>query len=188
MSYFPATVAAALAAREVRIARLVEMDFADGVGRYWEGGTGQLVAGGQTWLGTGELGAIGGIESAIGGTAPEIKLSLSGIAGSFVAEMLAAETQVKGRDLTIYLQFFDDAWNTLDEPYAVFLGLMDVMSAKVAPNKATIDLSVESLFTRRGRPVWGYLSDRSQQGLYPGDRGLELMAAMRLASPFWPVF
>ena len=188
MSYFPATVAAALAAREVRLARLVEMDFADGVGRFWEGGVGTLVAGGQTWLGTGELGAISGIESALGGTAPEVKLTLSGIASRFVAEMMQAETNVKGRDLTISVQFFDQDWIALDQPYAVFLGLMDVMSGKVTPTKATIDVSVESLFARRSRPVYGYLSDRSQQGLFPGDTGLHNMSAMRLASPFWPVF
>jgi hypothetical protein len=189
MGFFDATIAAALAGRVVRTARLVEMDFADGAARLWEGGTGLIKVGGLEWQGAGELGSISGIESALGGTAPQVTLALSGIAASFVGEMVASETNVKGRDVTIYFQFFDEDWTPLDNPYAVFLGLMDVMTAKIkSPTSATIELTCEGIFTRRSRPVWGYLSDRSQQALYPGDTGLSRMSYMRLAAPFWPVF
>ena len=190
MGYFPETIAAELAGEVVRMARLAECDFSNGFGRYWEGGIGDLATSdGKVWKGTGGLGAISAVESAIGSTAPQITLTMSGIDTSLIGQVIAAENTVKGRDCTIYLQFFDADWAPLDAPYAVYLGLMDVMTVKQqSAAQWTIELTAEGLFTRRGVPPWGYLSDRSQKGRFPGDRGLEGIAAMRLAQPFWPVF
>lgn len=189
MGYFPDTVAAKLSGAAVRLARLVELDFADQAGRYWEGGFGSLVtADGKTWLGTGELGSISDIPSALGGTAPQVTLTMSGVSPPLISEMLAAENNVKGRSATIYMQFFDENWAPLDAPYAVFLGLMDVMSVKMSAVSATVSLTLESLFTKRGMPPWGWLSAISQQALYPGDNGLNEVVSMQDAEPFWPLF
>ena len=190
MGFFSATIAAKLAGRVVRMARLVELDFADGVGRYWEGGTGDLLAGGQTWSGTGNLATISGIESALGGTAPQVTIGLSGVNAAAVARLVSSDQDVKGRPAKILIQFFDEATlAALDQPYAVYVGTMDVMSADIkGPTSSAIQVTCEGLFTGRGRPPYGYLSDRSQQALYPGDTGLQFMASMQNASPFWPIF
>lgn len=191
MGFFPDTIAARLSGRVVRVARLVQLDFADETGRYWEGGTGILATNdGNRWLGAGELGSISGVESALGGTAPQVTLTLSGASSTHIRESIAAETNVKGRDATIFVQFFDEeTLAPLDNPYAVFLGIMDVMTIKTdGPTTWTIELTVESLFTKRAMPPWGYLSDRSQQAKYPGDTGLSEMGHMRFDMPFWPVY
>lgn len=189
MGFFPATVAAYLADQTVRMVRLVELEFADAPGRYWETGTGPLVTlDGKTWQGTGSLVEISEIQIPIGDAAPQVSLSLSGVDPGLLPDVTAAETKVKGRPGTIYLQFFDEDWKPLDEPYAVFPGIMDVMSFQAAAGSATISLTLEGLFTRRGVPAWGYLSNISQQRLFPGDRGLEEVPSMREAQPYWPVF
>ena len=190
MGFFSDTIAAKLAGRVVRLARLVELDFADGVGRYWEGGGGDLMAGGQTWTGTGGLSTISGIESALGGTAPQVTIGLSGVNAMSVARLVSADQDVKGRPAQILIQFFDEAsLAALDQPYSVYVGTMDVMSADIkGPTNSAIQVTCEGLFPGRARPPYGYLSDRSQQGLHPGDTGLSLVSSMRLAQPFWPVF
>lgn len=190
MGFFSDTIATVLAGRTVTLARLAELDFADGVFRAWEGGFGPLVTSdGKTWLGAGELGSISAIPSATGGAAPQVTLKLSGISSTLIGEIANSEANVKGRDATIYYQYFDSDWTPLDAPYSVFVGLMDVMTMKqLSSAEWNTELTLEGLFTKRGRPAWGFLSDRSQQGRYPGDLGLSQMSAMRLAQPWWPVF
>jgi hypothetical protein len=188
MGYFPQTMAAALAGRTVRASWLVHLDFAEEPQRLWLG-HGLLSAGGFTWSGLGELGAIGGVESAIGGTAPVVTFTLSGVAPSILAAAKNSAQQAKGRDASISLQFFDEQSQTLDDPYAVWVGVMDVMGARgEGPQARTVQLTAETLFTRRASPAWGYLSNRDQQRLFPGDRGLEEVAAMANKTVEWPIF
>lgn len=188
MPFFSETAAAALAGRTVRVSQLVFLDFASEPQRLWLG-HGQLVAGGFTWSGLGELGSISGIESPLGGTAPVTTLALSGVKPELVAAARDASAEVKGRAAIVYLQFFDEDWQPLDAPYAVMTGIMDRISV-AAPDAETrtVSVTVEWLFTRRAIPPFGMLSDRDQKGLYPGDRGLEQMTAMQNKSTTWPSY
>lgn len=188
MGYFPATIAAALAGSTVRHGVLVHFDFLTEPARLWLG-HGLLSAGGNEWRGLGELGSISGIESAIGGTAPVVTFGLSGVAPSIVSAALNSSDEVKGRDVTIFMQFFDEHMQTLDAPYSIWAGTMDLMRVKAeGPTSRVIELTAETLFTRRSVPPWGYLSDRDQQRLYPGDRGLEEVAAMASKTVTWPYY
>lgn len=188
MSYFPQTIAVYLAGSVVRQALLVHFDFLTRPMRLWLG-HGTLDAGGHEWSGLGEFGGISGIESAIGGTAPQVTFTLSGVEPKLVTAGLSASEEVKGRDATVFLQFFDDTLQPLDAPYAVWLGTMDVMRVKAeGADRRTIEVTAETLFTRRAIPPFGFLSDRDQQRLFPGDRGLEQMPAMTNKSVQWPLF
>lgn len=188
MPFFSETAAAALAGRTVRVAQLVFLDFTSQPMRLWLG-RGRLIAGGQEWSGLGELGSISGIEMPLGGTAPVTTLGLSGVDPDLVAKALDASAEVKGRAAIVSMQFFDEAWQVLDNPYAVMTGLMDRISV-AAPDVATrtVEVTVEWLFTRRAIPPFGMLSDRDQKSLYPGDRGLEQVAAMQNKSTTWPSY
>lgn len=188
MSFFSATVQAALAGTTVRASNLVFLDFVSAPMRIWPG-FGPLVAGGETWSGTNDLLSVSGIETPIGGTAPETTLTLSGVRPELVSAALDASSEVKGRTAIVYLQFFDDAWQPLDAPYAVMTGLMDRISIKATgPETRQVNVNVEWLFTRRAISPFGYLSDRDQKSLYPGDRGLEQMPAMQNKSVPWPIY
>lgn len=188
MPFFSETAAAALAKRTVRASLLVHLGFTSQDMRVWLG-RGALSAGGFTWSGLGELGSVSGIEVPLGDSAPVTTLGLSGVAPDLVAKALDASAEVKGRPATVFLQFFDEDFQTLDNPYALMSGAMDRISI-AAPDAATrrIEVTVEWLFTRRAIPPFGMLSDRDQKSLYPGDRGLEQVAAMQNKSTTWPSY
>lgn len=188
MSFFPDTIAAVLAGQEVRASFLVHFDFLTQPMRVWAG-YGALTAGGHTWNGLGELGSLSGLESAIGGTAPETTFTLSGVDPVLVSKALTSSAEVKGRDVTVYIQFFDANWQTLDAPFAVYMGTMDVMRIKASgPTSRTIDLTAESAFARRALPPFAFLTDRDQQRRHPGDRGLEQIPALMSKTVEWPKF
>lgn len=188
MPFFSEAAAAALAGRTVRCALLVYLGFTSQEMRVWVG-SGRLTAGGHEWSGLGELGSISNLELPLGGTAPVTTLGLSGVDPDLVGKALAASDEVKGRPAIIYLQLFDEGWQVLDAPYALLTGLMDQIALK-APGEGLrqITVTVEWLFTRRAIPPFAMLSDRDQKALFPGDRGLEQMAAMQNKSTAWPVF
>ena len=186
MPFFSESAAAALAGRTVRVATLVRLEFASQTMRVWTG-FGALSAGGHDW--SGEFGTISGIEVPHGSSAPVTTLGLSGVDPDLVAKALDASAEVKGRPATILLQFFDEAWQVLDAPYAVMSGVMDVMGIdRPDAQNCTISVKVERLLTRRVVPPFGMLSDRDQKSRFPGDRGLEQMIAMQNKSTQWPVY
>jgi hypothetical protein len=80
--------------------------------------------------------------------------------------------EVYGRDVNVYIQFFDANFRPLDNPYVCWAGMMDVMHVKHNVDTCTIELTAESLFFRRSLAPLGILSDRDQNRFYPGDTGL----------------
>ncbi|PZR88351.1 MAG: hypothetical protein DI537_23720 [Stutzerimonas stutzeri] len=188
MPFFSETAAAALAGRTLRLAWLVRLGFASEEIRVWLG-NGKLIAGGEEWSGLGELGAISGLEMPLGGTAPVTTLTLSGVEPELLAKAREASAEAKGRPAIISMQFFDEAWQVLDAPYAIMTGIMDQMSVQATgPTVRTIEMTVEWLFTRKSIPPFAMLSNRDQKALHPGDRGLEYVAAMQNKTTEWPQF
>lgn len=187
MGYFPSTIAAYLAGRVIQRGILVHFDFLGEPHRVWSG-TGLLRAGGREWSGLGELGTIEGLESALGGIAPETTFTLSGVDPTLVLLALNSSDRVKGRSVTVFLQLFDlDSLETLDDPFAIYLGTMDVMKVSATgPTMRKVSVTAETLFARRALAPWEYLSDRDQNRLFPGDRGLEMVPSMANKSVEWP--
>lgn len=182
----PSVVEASLAGRVVRVAPLVELEYASGTTRVW-GGFGALSAGGQQWTGLGDLGSIGAIESPVGGNAPTVTLTLSGVKPELVSIVLDSQAEVKGRPATIYFQHFDESQQTLDDPIAVFFGTMDTIKISTATaDTRVVELTLEWDFARRSISPFGYLSDTDQKALYPTDEGLEFVSAMQNKTVKWP--
>jgi hypothetical protein len=195
MGFFPETIAAKLAGRTVAASLLVHMDFAETPRRFWFG-FGPLDAGGETWLGTGEMIQIDGLESPIGTVAPKTTFTLSGIDSTLVTLARNASDRVKDRRATIYIQFFDvtptdgsQPWSLLDEPYAISTWLMDQMTYTAqGPTQRAIALTAESLWTNRRRPAFGLYTDRDQNKRFSGDRGLEQVVDLVNKTIRWPVY
>ena len=188
MGYFPQTIAAIMRQDVVHCGILAHFDFKDNPMRVWAG-FGNLTAGGHIWSGLGEFGSVSGIESAIGGTAPQVSFTLSGVKPELVAHTLNASDEVQGRDVTLFLQFFTDQNQVLDHPYSVWMGIMDII--KIQRNDfetRIIELTAETLFSRRYMPPFGYLTSHDQQRLFPGDKGLDNMPAMANKTVIWPQF
>lgn len=196
MGFFPDTIAAKLAGREVAVSLLCHMDFRETPRRWWMG-NGPLVAGGHDWIGTGAMIQIDGLEQPIGTVAPKTTFQLSGIDPTIVSLARNASDRVKDRRCTVYVQFFDltpddasvDPWSLLDEPFAIWSGLMDQMSYSAqGPSQRTVTLTAESLWTNRRRPAYGLYTDRDQNKRFPGDRGLEQVSDLVNKTTRWPVF
>lgn len=178
MPIFDAAGAAALSGDTITAEVLAFFDFLDAPKRV-HAGFGPLAAGGFVWEGIGGLGSVSDIESAVGGVAPVVTFTLSGVGPEIANDVVNARTQVKGRDCFVYLQLFDPNLAPLGGLYTLYRGVMDrlVYSAPSADErKAT--LTAETRFSRRGLPPFGNLTDRDQQTRYPGDPGLFDVAAM----------
>jgi hypothetical protein len=194
--FFPSTISAKLAGREIGASLLVHMDFREQPRRFWTG-FGTLSAGGHEWLGTGEMISIDGLDQPLGTVAPKTTFQLSGIDPGLVTLARQASDRVKDRRCTVYIQFFDitpnDAgvqpWSLLDEPYAVWSGIMDQLTyAAQGPSERSITLTAESIWTNRRRPAYGLYTDRDQNARFPGDRGLEQVPNLVQKTIRWPVF
>ena len=179
---FPATVKAQLTGERVRVDALVEFGFASGITRLWNGFGLLPTNDGKTWQGLGNMGRIDGLEQSINGTAPTQTFTLSGVDPTFAAIAKGEAAEYYRRPVTVFLQFFGDDWQPLDNPFAISLRHMERIKAKRTQTEEgfeyTISLTAETPFTTRRRPPFSYWTDRDQQLRYPGDRGLEEVAGI----------
>lgn len=194
MGFFPQTIEAKLAGREVAASLLCFMDFKETPRRWWMG-FGDLLAGGQTWQGTGEMIQIEGLEQALGTNAPRTTFTLSGVDSTIITLARQSSARVKDRACQVYIQFFEIApggdempWAPLDQPYAIWSGIMDQMSyGAEGPSQRRVILTAESIWTGRRRPAYGFLTDRDQNARFSGDRGLEQVVNLVQKTIRWPV-
>lgn len=170
---FPETIKAHLAGRTVRKARLLEMAFTSERMGLWNGFGPLETKDGKRWLGVGGLGKISGIASTMGGKAPELIFTLSGVDQSFAAKAKGEAAEYFNRAAVVYDQFFDEEWGLLDRPFAVSFGLMrKLTSTREAGNDGfvrTVSISAESPFAAKKRAKFAYLTPQDQRNRHPGD-------------------
>jgi hypothetical protein len=185
MALFTRTQAELAQGGQVAVARLVKLEFTSGTKYLWDG-KGHLQAGGQTWLGFGELGTMSGLEQAVQGTAPQAQFLLSGVDSDFVRYAAQSEIEVKDRPISVFLQFLSASMIALDDPVAIYVGLMDVMGFNANdPSSRSISVSAESIFIDRIRSTYSYYTDTDQKGRSPADRGLEFVATLKNKTVNW---
>ncbi len=172
MGIFDAAGAAALRGDTITAEILAFFEFKTAPQRV-HAGYGPLSAGGFIWQGMGGLGSVSDIESAVGGIAPVVTFTLSGIGPEIANDVVNAKTEVKGRDCIVYLQIYGPGLVPLGGLYTLYRGVMDrlVHTASDA-NTWTAQLTAETKFSRRGLPPFGNLTNADQQRRYPGDNGL----------------
>lgn len=189
MSFFSGATALLAAGRRPHVALLVEHDFNDATYYNWTG-IGDIVIGGHTYVGKGELGKIGALPFGDDDAAQVLNCTLSGVKAEWVVEARTMPT-VRGRGQRIYLQFFDaDTLQPVDPPYLLADRLMDVMGYHgVGATERTITLSSEDIWSGRDTAEHATYSHSDQQALFPGDLGLEFVAEMVPGSRVeWPDF
>lgn len=193
---YPALVRAIQARRAVKRAILVELQFKSGTMRVWPG-PGPLrtydpaapdpaTAAPLVWQGVGQVGGISDFDRAV---VPQQSptLTLSGVDPVIAARAVAGADEMVRRPVRIWEQYFDPETSALvDIP--VFLGafLMDAPTMTTTANTATISVPTVSLLYRRRRVALAYLSDATQQTLYPGDTGCSELARLVQATEIWP--
>jgi len=171
------------------VAYLIHADFRSGPLRVWTG-WGTLVAGGHEWIGSGDMIGISEIDAAAGAFASPFTLTLSGLPDehfdAYARLMLVDSTEYRGRQISVFLAFFEEDWQIIEEPIAAVTGFMDVPILDADAISRRITLQCEGPFVTRARPRYGFYTDEDQQLRYPGDMGLEfapISATRQVKSP-----
>ena len=175
---FSQAVQAQLAGLKVRRSLLVKFDFVSGPVRLWNGVRTLKTADGQEWRGMHGLGSVQGLQQAINGAAPELRLTISGVDKDFAGKAKAEASEYINRAVTVYAQFFTEDWALLDAPFAVAWARMrGIVARKEATDQGilrAVTVTAETPFgeTKR-RPRASYVVDRDQQMRWPNDRANE---------------
>lgn len=136
-------------------------------------GLGEITWGGDTYTGTGRLGAVERVDEETELARTPITLTLSGIPTDIVAIVL--DEYYQGRAATLYLGYLDLTTSQLvDDPIILYRGLMDTPSIEQG-STLTISLAIESRFSKWDTPLVRRYNNADQQAIYPGDTGLQFV-------------
>lgn len=183
MSFFTADQLALLAKTRVRMATLVELQFAT-VARYWNGNQ-NITIGGNTWYGTGHMGRIEGLLESRGTNANQINLILSGTDAQTNAIAMSSAAEQEGKFCHVSFQLFDPDWQVVGAPIRVFTGLTQPLTAsrQSAPEGSgavrSLTLPVENFFYGRSRPVASLYTSTDQGERFPGDKFMDYQHKMQ---------
>ena len=145
--------------------------------RFWTG-FGLKTINSETFIGSGGLLSISGLESSADLSAKGATITLSGINDTLVE--LALQEPYQSRMARVYL-----GEKSVSSTVEVFSGLMDVMSIRKSGESSTISLSVEStLVTLQRAKVRRYTSENHKLR-YPSDTFFDYVAQLADASIQW---
>jgi hypothetical protein len=171
-----------IVADEVRPILLFEGQFASGYVRLWTG-FGSVSWDGKTWTGAGHLIGVSEIAETSDIVAAGITVSFSGVDPSLVSAAISEARQ--GMPGKIWVGLLDDTGAIIADPYLAFTGRLDVPEISDGENQCTITIAYESRLIDLNRTrEWRYTHE-SQQVLYPGDLGLEYVAAIQDLKITW---
>ena len=157
----PASLLTALSQPEVLPVYAVEMVFDSAPVRFWTG-YGDRTISGDTYIGTGNLLSITGLDEVNDLSAKSVTLQLSGVSSTLVS--LALQEPYQRRVCKVYFGTTDTS-----TPIEVFSGLMDVMTIEDGGETSVISLKVESKLIRLEKASnWRYTNE-SQKSRYSSD-------------------
>ena len=161
------SILTALLQDEVSLFYAVELDFFNGttnqsyVVRYWTG-IGDKTLNSNTYVGTGNLLSVSGLEEVSDLKATGITLSLMGVPATLVTAAL--DYEYHGRDATVYFGIKGNA--NLTE---IFAGYMDQLLIKDNAESSTIEVKVESRLIDLDRVRPFRYTEEVQSELFSGD-------------------
>jgi hypothetical protein len=181
---FPSAIKAQLEGRSVFMDALVEFQFASDIIRLWNGAGTLRTLDDREWEGLAGMGEISGFDQAIDGTAPLQTFALSGVDSRFAAVARGHSSEYYRLPALVFLQFFDEDWQPLDNPFAVTARQMQTLRATRSQDQNgfiyRVSVDAETPFTTRRRPRGSYYTDRDQKTRYPDDKGFEFMSTVEL--------
>lgn len=174
----------------------VELFFQTTTLRFWSG-LGELVLGGQTYVGSGSMLGISTIDETAEIAAKGATLTLSGLPSELIS--LALSEPYQGRKCKIYFGLRRSSENYLkqedgslilnedgsafllstledaDVMSEVFTGYIDQMNIDEGPETSTISVGVESRLIDLQRPRVRRYTHESQRARFPNDRAFEFV-------------
>jgi hypothetical protein len=173
----PAAILTALTQDNVQPFYAVEALFDSGPVRFWTG-YGERTIEGNTYIGTGNLLTISGLEEVSDMAAKSASVTLSGIPSELVS--LAMQEPYQNRPCRILFGVRD-----VDDIVEVFSGTVDKMPLEDGPESGTIIASIESKWVRLGRPNIRRYTSESQKSRYPTDTFFDWVADLQDKETLW---
>lgn len=173
----------AATAAHAEVVTFVELDFPEGFIRVHTR-IGTITWGGYDWLGLGQLGSVEMVREDSEIRPNGVKLTLTGVDSALVTS--AIQSQYHGRAVTIYVGLM--ATDTLAlgaTPETVFRGMMDYMTIELAKDSGRITVNCESELARWNRPRGLAYTHESQQLIYPGDTGFDMVPTIQTRVLDW---
>jgi|ERR1039458_9398679 hypothetical protein len=158
------------------IAVLMEADFDSGPVNLF-GGYGTMTIGDRTYTGSGDLIQVDPAQETAEVQANNATIQLSGVQSADIA--ISLDENYQGRPCRLKLAFFDSSNNLIADPVTMFAGRMDVMTVNDDPANPLITMTAENEFIRMMAARHRNRTNEDQQIDYPGDKGLEFVAAMQ---------
>jgi len=150
---------------------LVKLEFDSGDLNMWSG-IGDLVFGGDTYTGTGDLGRISTITETKETQATGIELQLSGMNNQIVS--LALTEDFQDRTVRVWLGALDTSTFVLiSDPILMFVGRLDLMRIDEGPDTSTINVTAENRLIDLERPKRRRWTTDDQKLRSPDDTGFE---------------
>lgn len=180
-------IANQMAGRKVRWSILFYFDFLAGARRVWPGDY-PITVGGHSWDGVrAAVTAVDPGTPSKDGNAEPFSVTVSGVDPAFSARVLAAESDSINRRLALFLCFFDENWQPIDELISLRQGRMTGFGFTGAGDQPrTVTVRAEGALLARGRPPLTYISDAEQQARFPGDKGAAFIASLMHSTVIWP--
>lgn len=131
-------------------------------------GVGEIVVGGEPYLGLGLLPEVPSFQSLINGVAARVELSLSGVDIEVMSLANGEANDVRGREVKVGLLFLDTDFQPIGSPfwigpdYRADVLTTDSVSSPDFGRVRTVTLSIGSITTGRRRPPLNYWT-RAQQ-------------------------
>jgi hypothetical protein len=160
---------AAVLSNEIVPAILFTATFRSATEYVWTG-IGDLVYGGNTYRGIGDLGKISSINEGVQVNADGTQVTLSGIDSTLLGETLT-DVQI-GAPATIYLALLDPATMlVLGTPYPLFVGTVDQPTVSPGLEEFSITLKLENKLVDLQRANMRRYTAADQRLYFPNDMG-----------------
>jgi len=172
-----AEMKAAVGADTVAPLLLFEADFPDGMVRLWNG-LGEVTLDGETWYGAGELLEVEPASETVDGSAQNVSVTVSGFTPEVFDPVMLDGYQ--GRAARMLFAVADpETGEILGTPYVLFEGVMDSDEVNEGGESASIRITASNILADLLKVrVWRYTHEH-QQRMFPGDDGLEFVAALQ---------
>jgi hypothetical protein len=143
---------------------------------------GTIKTDGHSWLGCGDLGAVGDIQNSGEIQAANVSLTLSGIPTENIDEILNANLQ--GEGVNIYIGSLNENMKFEGKIHLLWTGYVDTTPFSYGKN-ISISIQCESEMVDWQRPRLRRYCDADQQEIFPGDEGFIFAPQMESISLEW---
>lgn len=159
----------------------VELDYPDGIVRL-SFLPFDIEIEGNTFTGSGSLGAISMITEGAEQKSYGLTITLSGIPSVKTDYLLKQDVQ--GRIAKVWMGFLDENHRLIGKPIIIFVGRMDTQMLKVGKT-TDIEVAVESLFIDWQRAKVRRFTNEDQTAAFPDDKGFEFVSAVADMEIIW---